>query len=173
MSRTAGTLSRCSNLRAYSRRDARADSSSRTRWSLSSTSGPVLVGAPFIAEVIRCALDDERRWDDIEAALGGATAATTGMTTRRKLGVRPTPLRHPLIRLPDGRPSPSRSHGPHRCPDRPAGGGPPSSCPPPGVDPWVSAISVEEIGHGALPHNHTAVRHPSSSPVRSTRRQRR
>ncbi len=24
----------------------------------------------FIAELIRCALDDERRWDDIEAAMG-------------------------------------------------------------------------------------------------------
>jgi hypothetical protein len=27
----------------------------------------------FIAELIRRALDDERRWDDIEAALGGLT----------------------------------------------------------------------------------------------------
>ncbi len=25
----------------------------------------------FIAQLIRCRLDDERRWDDLEAALGG------------------------------------------------------------------------------------------------------
>jgi hypothetical protein len=103
----------------------------------------------FIAELIRRGLDDERRWDDIEAALGSIPMKVTiGMPTPVSGFVANAPTNVAsadvvrvlldstlLIDALRGRPAGDRLRALRRQ----------------GDEPWSCAISIEEIWRGLLP----------------------